>query len=217
MEARRLRAIALVVLAVALGGCGSTSDGDGSKNRGGAGGGGPGTPSLTAATIEGFEGMYRLDSITRNTAGCDSEGPSTLADETNLLFVMAGAPHATMGLDPCVDEAQCWEQIDAIRRGDPISGDYGTFVSRQRDESSLYDVAQSSVVANGTCTDRALYSHELHRTGDTVRGEYRTIPLRDVPGSCTNELSLGAEAEAMGRPCTELVVFSGTKTGPPPK
>ena len=208
---------AVVLVALAVVGCGSSND-DGSKHGGGgsSGGGNSATHPLTPATIASYEGMYRLDSLTKNPTGCDSEGPSILAGEGDLSFVMVGTPDSTLGLGPCADESDCWDQIDTIRRGDPISGDYARFFGRQHDESSLYDVAYSAMEAGGMCTGRASYPYDLHRTGETVRGERRKVPLPDAP-SCTNELAIGAEAEAVGRPCNELVVFGGTKTGPLPK
>ena len=125
----------------------------------------------------------------------------------------------TLALGQCADVADCSEQLGSIRRANGISGDYSGYFAQQRDADHLHDsFAQAGSYSSGVCTGRTWYTSDLTRSGDSVRVERRTIPLADVmvdDAACTRP-SVTWEQEALDRPCTALLAFSGTKTGPLP-
>ncbi len=72
-------AAALLAASLLSIGCNSDSPGAGSPDGGLPDGGGPdGGVPLTEADIAGLEGVYRLESFTRNPDGCDAEGDDVL-------------------------------------------------------------------------------------------------------------------------------------------
>jgi hypothetical protein len=179
-------------------------------------------PIPTPATIASYEGTYALESFTVNPSACDTEGPSE-ASSHKKTFIIAGGPSARplfLGLAACGDQTECAEKVAAIRAGNPVSADYGLFLTLEvnpdllRDDSTYpgYDV-------DGTCTGRRAYESELARTGEKVRVETRTIPLADAPSenkTCPASTPAEFAHDVDGRPCSALRVISGSRTGPLP-
>ena len=77
---------ALLAASLLTVGCNGDSPGAGSPDGGLPDGGDPdGGVPLTEADIAGLEGVYRLDSFTRNSDGCDAEGDDIL-DELEVSY-----------------------------------------------------------------------------------------------------------------------------------
>src|SRR5688572_22874034 len=89
----------LLAYVAVLAACGGSDDG--------GGGGGSG------ATTE-LEGIYTLSAWTRNDTGCEAEGPSVLATESEKFLVVRSSSffgQRFIELVPCTTLAQC--RIDA--------------------------------------------------------------------------------------------------------
>jgi hypothetical protein len=195
------------LLALALVGCGD----DGDEAEGDANG-------VDEATIQSFEGLYRLDSFTENPSSCDAEGPSTLETITERNFVMVGASffnQTFLQLVSCSD-ANCAMKTNAIRTNGVYSVEYSLILSAVAGPDELTGFSASTGFAmDDICVEREYVTHVLTRTGDTLRVESRTVALEDAPQEDDFCVVRPAEQkeEAEGRPCTALSVFTGTKTG----
>ncbi len=203
--------VALSCLGLALSGCGGSDDGGGGSDD-----------ELSQAAIQSFEGTYELTAFTENTGGCESEGASTFDAKLERSFVMVGAEAfgiLYMPLASCADTADCAAMVSAIRTPIGYVPEYSLTLSWEEGPNELGGlVANGGLLENGVCTEREYTGHTLTREGDTIRVESRLIPLPDGPpddGFCWSE-PIKQRDEAEGRPCTELVVFSGTKVGPLP-
>ena len=178
---------------------------------------------ITAAAIATYEGTYALGSFTLNPTACDVEGPVETSTH-KMTFVMAAGPEAKpsyLALVACADDLECADKVAAVRSGGAISGDYVLTLEEQVSADLLRDAGGSypGHDVDGACTERKYYRDELARSGDTVRVETRTVQLADKPsqaGICGSALPAELSQEAEGRPCTELRVITGTKTGPLP-
>jgi len=198
---------------LALSGCG----GSGKDDDGG------GDPPPSAATIQSFEGVYELTGLTHNAAGCDTEGASILESQKERSFVMVGAEalgNRYLSLSSCADAADCAAVVSAIRNRGPHSAEFMLTLSSEagQDELGGFSASTGHGGDNGMCTQRTYETLVLTREGDAIRVESRLTPLADAPiedGFCVAEPAK-QRAEAEGRPCAELQVFSGTKVGPLP-
>jgi hypothetical protein len=202
-----LEGYAGTLLALALVGCGGSDEG---AENGGSG--------LDEATVQSFEGVYRLDSFTENPSSCDAEGPSTFATIMDRSFVMVGSSFFGdhyLQLASCSD-SDCPMKVDAIRTNGSYFFDYGLILSGVAGPDELTGfLASTGFGMDDLCVEREYVTHVLTRTGDTVRVESRTVALEDAPqedGFCVVEPAK-QQQEAEGRPCTALSVFTGTKTG----
>jgi hypothetical protein len=202
-----LKGYAGTLLALGLVGCGGSDDG--TEN---------GASGLDEATVQSFEGRYRLDSFTENPSSCDAEGPSTIASITETNFVMVGSSFfgdRYLQLTSCSD-ADCSMKVNAIRTNGSYFMEYSLILSGVAGPEELTGfLASTGFGMDDRCVEREYIDHVLTRTGDTVRVESRTIALEDAPqedGFCVVEPAKQKQ-EAAGRPCTALSVFTGTKTG----
>jgi hypothetical protein len=204
----------LTAVGFALIGCGGSdaSDKEGSAPEG----------SLSASTVQSFEGIYGLESYTENPASCDAEGPSTLSSKTEQRFVLVGSSllgTRFLQLASCADDATCANRVAAIRAPSGFISEYSLILSEEVGPDALSGFLASSGFSMGdTCTEREYVEHELTRSGDAVHVESRTIPLADAPmedGACWAKPT-EERAEAEGRPCAALSTFGGTKLGPLP-
>lgn len=202
----------VVLLSAGVLGCGGDDD-DGSTAEAG----------ISAATLASYEGIYALSTLTHNDAGCDVEGPSLLTDTTEKQFVMVGASafgQRYLELASCSDTTDCTSKVLAIRQPNVLLSDYSLILSKEVNADALGGFsAMSGYDMDGTCVERSFEDHALTRSGDSVRVQSRLTPLADKPadgGVCWAEPAKQTQ-EAAGRPCTELRVIAGTKTGPLPE
>jgi hypothetical protein len=204
--------VSLFGISLGLVACGS-SDKDGT--------GGTGTPPSTA-TVQSYEGVYQLQTFTRNAAGCDAEGASRFDSEPDKKFLIAGGQvfgQNYLMLASCVDDAACASKLSAIRAMGGFISSYTVTLSQELGPNELGGLsAGTGFLVNGACTEREYTSHSLTRAGDALRIETRVTPLKDIPPEdnvCWAEPAK-ERAEAAGMPCAELSVFTGVKTGPLP-
>jgi len=209
----RVARCAGIVFAFALWGCGGSDDGGGEN---------AGTAGLDEATIQSFEGTYRLDSFTENATSCDAEGPSTLATLGETSFVLVGGEffgEHYLELISCSDTADCQTKVAAVRSDGFFSADYSFTLSERVSADELGGfLAGTGFEMDGVCTEREYESQRLTRMNDKLRLEARTYSLPDRPvedGFCVVRPA-EQKQEAAGKPCSDFSVLTATKTGPLP-
>jgi hypothetical protein len=202
-----------LVFAFTLWGCGGSDD-DGERN--GA------TTGLDEATIQSFEGTYRLDTFTENPTSCDAEGPSTLSTLSETNFVLVGGEvfgQRYLELISCSDVADCQTKVTAVRSDGFYSADFNWTLSESAGPDELGGfLAWTGFEMDGICTEREYETQRLTRMADKLRVEARVYALEDRPvvdGFCEVRPA-EQEQEAQGKPCSDFSVLTATKTGPLP-
>jgi hypothetical protein len=197
------RAVVLVAgcpLALA---CSSNSDGSGAY------------PRLLIAG--GEEGIYRLDASTFNLAGCDAEGPSTLAETASKYAYLINAMGGTqryVQLAFCVDAEHCRDERQrALQPAYSVDG----FEFFKTPAGTFSDAFVSGAsITEGQCVGGTLFRHDLSMSGDGFQVESRrSMPPPfppDVPNSQCFNVSLRDDVES--GPCLDYRVYRGTFAEP---
>lgn len=160
-----------------------------------------------------FEGVYEASAWTENTAGCDAEGPSKLANESQTMFYikLENFFGEFLNIKFCADLATCQEEAgdaDTIHLGSYTFEDGGD------DGWSVGWYSGFGDFDTGIC-DGDWVEAELTSSGeDGVRLEVRRTAaggfMEDSDGFCDDDA--GREA-AEGQPCTELEVLTAGRIG----
>lgn len=181
----------------------------------GGGGGGSGGGMGFAP----FEGIYQITSYTQNTAGCDVEGASVLADHAPMLAsVQIRFLIAMLTLHPCEDLADCQAVTADVRANNvfPIDGFTFSSVTRSGDgaggTTTFVGTGSSTTECTGSVTE-----HTLTRgTDGSIHIESRATSMFTYPeesgGFCTTD---DAKKAAAGLPCSEFTVLHATPIGNP--
>ena len=166
---------------------------------------------------EAVVGIYAVDSLTENDQGCDTEGPSVLADDRDFMVVFSGSDLFGGGLraEGCGDVAACRQRVSDIQenrgivvtftftfdtdKGDHLEGDWVT--------TGAVGGPDPNVCADGEVTHTTLSAP----AEGTVRIESRSVVVDhppDAQGICwTND----TQAAAAGQPCTVLRAVHATR------
>lgn len=197
-----------------LGACGGGNDG---SSIFGSGGGDAKANKRLKEHAGSIEGIYSLDSFTRNEDGCDAGGASALddiGDHTRLVAVLGEVfGFSTLDVYSCVDEADCRDIVAIL---ESRMGGFGIqlhFSFGEADDADHYSggVAWTgSEREEGVCSGGRVEEHSMERDGDSLSIENRIIPSNDYPsedGVCWSDDSMAA---AKGQPCTELEVVEAT-------
>ena len=155
-----------------------------------------------------LEGVYNIDTWTRNDASCDAEGGSILEDQTDhSIFVQQqeflGQEFLAGVL--CTDVADCQDKAaeDTLFLG-AFNFDKGS--DSDGWTGGIVFAGGGGADCSGGVTDIVMTS-----SGDSIRIESRTrqsVPFPPGPdGFCDSE---DAKDAAEGQPCTELEVVTAT-------
>lgn len=156
-----------------------------------------------------FEGIFKVDTWTRNPTACDVEGPSVAQSHEPLFYVknesFLGAKF--VNVNGCVDVAAC--KMDA---NDEDTIHIGSFAFEEGDDSAGWTTRSAFAfdvqgVCKGGVTDT-----KLTITRTMLRIEQKHVEALPFPPStgedeCPDEK---VEMAAQGQPCDELEVVTAT-------
>lgn len=156
-----------------------------------------------------MEGIYALDTWSRNDGACDAEGPAVNTQSQPVFFLKYEKffGYGALNMRQCADLAECqaeYGEEDTIHLGGP-SFDEGD------DDSGWTGQSFFAFGSNGTCSGSVI-DYRLDAVGsDGVRIEQRTRDTGDFPANAEGDCDEDDIVEAAeGMPCTELEVFTGT-------
>jgi hypothetical protein len=157
------------------------------------------------------EGIYRVDSHTRNETSC-SPGGDAVEDTQTFAFAKRHDVLGVKMLDfmSCSDVVDCRAKSEKASFGDPIS--FG-FALTAIDGDALTGVELGAGLGNadGTCKMPELTNLKLVMTNTTLQLESRTqigADYMSANGTCS---TAQARASAEAAPCSELETISATK------
>ena len=158
-----------------------------------------------------FEGVYEATAWTENTAGCDAEGPSKLADEFQTTFYIKLEDFFGKFLNVkfCDDVAMCKEEA-----GDDGTIHIGsfTFESGGDDGWSADYYSGFGDFDTGICDGDYVEASIAPSGEDGVRIEVRRTEaggfMEESDGFCDDDKGNDAAA---GQPCTELEVLTAAR------
>jgi hypothetical protein len=200
MEMKSLVAVLAVGLTAATAGCGESSN-----------------SAALRTWADAIEGIYQVDAMTENQAGCEAEGPSTLADAHDHMVVFRGSDILgewikAMG---CADPADCRARLDAVRgnRGVALTFSYDFRMASDETLQGVWISSGHSGQVAGQCTDAEMTNIALTQPTDgQVRVEARSVIVdhpADSEGICwTND----TQSAAAGKPCNRLQVLRATRS-----
>jgi hypothetical protein len=163
--------------------------------------------SAQAASVEG---IYRVDSHTRNEASCSPGG--TAVDDTETLAVAKRADVfgvETLQILSCADLDDCRVKASPVFEG-PISFSF-MLTGVDGDALTGFEATSGFTTAGTTCEMPELSNLELEMNGDVLRLEKRTqigADYTSANGVCTTDQG---RASAEAAPCTELETLAATR------
>lgn len=176
------------LLGLLLIGCGGGSDGGGGTS---------------------FEGIYRVDTWTRNLMACDVEGPSVATSHEPLFYVknesFIGAKF--VNVNGCDDIATC--KMDA---NDKDTIHIGSFTFEEGDDASGWTTRNAFAFdVQGMCKGGVIDT-QLTITSTMLRMEQRHVEAVPFPPSSGEDECPDDKVEmaAQGQPCDELQVVTAT-------
>jgi hypothetical protein len=162
-----------------------------------------------------FHGIYRVDSFTSNTEGCDKEGASAAADDRDhfIVFAVKDGSGEWVGADLCPDVEKCRE-LRRSHMAEERTAVVTLFVEFRRVEATKMEggIIKSGSPIDGTCRGAELTTALLSRTTPgAVSLEARTT-LADFPadarGTCG---TMEAKKATEGKACQGLRVVKATR------
>jgi hypothetical protein len=159
-----------------------------------------------------LEGIYMITAWTENTAGCEAEGPSVLAGQSDAMFYVRA--ESFFGTDfvnvvLCADPQDC----TTLASGETILFDGWAF--DEGGDGDGWRGAEALVSTNGGNECSGSVSDDTMRSpvDGTVRIESRVRNTRtfapDADGFCLSEDAIAAAA---GEPCARFEVVTATRT-----
>jgi hypothetical protein len=173
------------------------------------------------AIAQAIEGIYELTANTKNTTGCDTEGPSTLESRSQRFVLLTrsdflGVP--LVSLYACSSADDCRAKAATFRSTQTIVASYSYNFTVALNEQTLFDsgVGTGSAGTGLTCTGGFESENTLVRQTDggfrlesrvTLSDDYPAEPSSTGSGfaACTTD---GARAAAEGNPCGTFEVFT---------
>ncbi len=178
--------------------------------------------TATALSVEQagaeLEGIYRLQTHTRNDAGCDLEGESVLDAETAgylALYTNEAMGEQFVQATACAGPDDCREKAGLSR----AMGTYWTafeLVFSEPDTGGLLGDEVSTGTASMSADDPCygtVSEHRLEPTEGGIRIEQRATVIDEFPKDdrfCTTD---AARAAARGAACSRLVVITAVRDG----
>jgi hypothetical protein len=138
------------------------------------------------ASVQQLDGVYALESFTRNEAGCDAEGESVVDALQQQYFVIRrlSSPIAYTMVAACAEPAACHELGAAIASHQSFSSSWSLTLGYQDDAGYPrgHEVSSGLGTSDGMCTDRVIQDTLTSQPeANLVRLETRTFPLPDQP------------------------------------
>ena len=179
--------------------------------------GGDSSGGLSAAARDSFAGIYQTTNYSKNSAGCDASGVSTLDTLQDKYFLIVGSQvfgENIVSIVSCQSVSDCQSKRASVTSGGFYSSFYSYTLSSSVNATTLAAFEATTGFADGTtCTGRTYADHTLTLNADhSVHLESRTKNLADKPmqdGFCEVEPAQSKQ-EAANTPCAELDVLDGT-------
>jgi hypothetical protein len=158
----------------------------------------------------GHEGIYMVDTWTRNATACDAEGPSIAATNDPLFYLKNESffGQTFVNVKDCTDVDNC-----KMLANDKDTVHIGNFGFDMGSDSSGWTTHSAFGFAfQGQC-EGDVHDSKLTFTGTTLRIESRSVAAKPFPAGtnaddeCPDEK---VEQNAAGQPCTELEVLTAT-------
>ncbi|MDQ3364760.1 MAG: hypothetical protein M3680_04955 [Myxococcota bacterium] len=156
-----------------------------------------------------MEGIYSVETYTRNAAACLPGGESQLATDTFALVVAESAFGTRyLSVKACSSVAECRSLLGSAASG----GDFYFAVHEPAGDATLTGEGRSTGFGDGTtCRGAELQSTTLTLTGSTLHLEQEitvadAYPV-DAEGFCTTD---GAARAAAGKTCSQLEALDAT-------
>jgi hypothetical protein len=167
--------------------------------------------AVAATGAVGLEGIYAVERITKNSTGCDAEGP-VVEPEVTLFYLRLGgsAEYPLLSGGGATSMEDCRKLI----RREPAFVHHPVVFTKALDSAEPKGaLGQSAMPKDGICHSEA-EEHTLRRTGpDRIAAEIRLTKV-DYPGKemsdCGTHDSIKAAA---GKPCSALTVVHARRTG----
>ena len=165
-----------------------------------------------------LEGIYRLQTHTRNDAGCDLEGESVLGDETAgylALYTNEAMGKKVVQATACAGADDCREKAGLSR----AMGSYWTafeLVFSEPGAGGLLGDEVSTGTASMSADDpcyATVSEHRLQAVDGGIRIEQRSTVVDEFPKEdrfCTTAAARAAAREAA---CSRLVVITAVREG----
>ena len=172
---------------------------------------------LSASAGDSFAGIYQTTSYSKNSAGCDAAGASTLDTLQDKYFVIVGSQvfgENILNVVSCQSVSDCQSKRASVTSEGFYSSAYSYTLSSSVNATTLAGFEATTGFADGTtCTGRTYSDHTLTLNADhSVHLESRTKNLADKPvqdGFCEVEPAQSKQ-EAANKACAELDELDGT-------
>ncbi len=156
------------------------------------------------------EGIYRVDSHTRNETGC-SPGGAAVEDAQTLAVAKRGDVFGieTLQILSCADVADCRVKASPAFEG-PISFSF-MLTGVDGDALTGFEATSGFTTAGSTCEMPELSNLTLVMDGDALQLEKRTqigADYMSANGACTTDQG---RASAEAAPCSELETLTATR------
>jgi hypothetical protein len=175
--------------------------------------GGGGDSSDFDAAAASMEGIYQVQSYTRNDNACSPGGESILGtDGFAIAYKQQFLGTTLLSLISCESPQDCRDKLAAEQRGEGFQIDFLFSVQFVGNDGELLGSGTSTGFGDGSvCTNAELSDTVLTLTGSELRLEQAITIADDFPvdsnGFCT---TVAASEAAEGKACSEMEVLTAT-------
>lgn len=187
----------LAILGLALTACTSSGSSD---------------PSEFEETAAGVEGIYRVQSYTRNDSSCAPGGESLLGSERfAAVFSGEALGRPFLHILSCASAANCRDNVAAAKSGTGFLIDFSFFLTGVGQNGALTGAGTSTGFGDGeVCREAELTTTLLTLVDESLRLEQAITIAADYPaedGSCS---TTAAQQAAEGATCSAMEVLTAT-------
>ncbi len=167
-------------------------------------------------TAAGIEGIYRVQSHTRNDASCTPGGDSLLGDD-RFAAVFSGEVlgHPYLDIVSCASAADCRDKVAASKAGRGFTIDFSFTLTGVGQGGALTGASVTSGFGDGdVCREAELSTTVLTIVDESLRLEQAIKIAADYPaedGFCS---TTAAQQAAEGATCSAMEVLTATFSEP---
>lgn len=175
--------------------------------------GGDGRDDEFVAAAESMEGIYQVQSFTRNDTACAPGGASILGSDRFAIAAkreILGRPF--LDLISCASPSDCRDKLAAERAGEGFQIEFLFTLAALGDDGELTGEGASTGFGDGeVCREAELSDSLLTLAGSELRLEHAIVVADEFPvdsdGFCT---TIAAAQAAAGKPCSQMEVLTAT-------
>ncbi len=167
-----------------------------------------------------LEGIYRVERMTENAAGCLEEGGSVLEAAAEPFLLVQGVDvlgRVLVKAVTCEGVEACRAKAGALARLEPVLSEQDFSFNHATERGDLYGESITTGVAqDGVCRGGGIKSSAMRRLdASRVQIDSALVPVEDVPVNGQGGCSAGVvSARASGQPCGVLRVLVGRFEAP---